>query len=585
MQTIVSELSNLVSDAFVRCGYDRDLGNVIISNRPDLCHYQCDGAFRGAKQYRKAPLAIASEVAGHLKGQAIFTEVSAVAPGFINLTLSDEKIVDYVNKMISQDSVGIPKTENVETIIIDYGGPNIAKPLHIGHLRAAIIGESLKRLMKFLGYHVIGDIHLGDWGLQIGLVIAELSERFPGYSCFSGDYHEGDALPSFTADDLNEIYPFASNKSKSDAQFSEKAHNFTFELQQGNAGFIALWKLILQTSVEDLKKNYDRLNVEFDLWLGESDADKYVGDVIALLNEKGLLEDSNGAKIVNIANESDRAPTPPAIIVKSDGAINYETTDIATILQRERDYSPDKIWYVVDKRQELHFIQVFRTSKMAGIAAENMELLHLGFGTMNGSDGKPYKTREGGIMRLSEMIETVTAGALEKMRESMHISLDMQQDVARKIGVAAIKFGDLINHRTKDYIFDLDKFLSFEGRTGTYILYTIARINSILKKAGYTEDGSACIGGIYSDSERGLLLKAVETGNVFWTAAGEKAPNYICENAYQIAAGFSQFYHENHILHESDEVRKTSWLNLCRFVRMLLTLHLDVLGIDTVEFM
>jgi arginyl-tRNA synthetase len=459
-------------------------------------------------------MVIAAQVAERLKENAAFAAVSAAVPGFINLTLSDDKITAYINGMISGENAGIPKAERIETIIIDYGGPNIAKPLHVGHLRAAIIGEAFKRLMRLLGCNVIGDVHLGDWGLQIGLVIAEMSERFPEYTCFGGVYKEGDALPPVTADDLNEIYPYASKKSKADKQFSDKAHNYTFKLQQGDAGFTAFWKYIWQVSVYDLKKNYEKLNVHYDLWYGESDADKYISEVIAILEEKGLLVMDSGAKIVDISSDTDKAAIPPAIIIKSDGAVNYETTDIATLLQRQRDFAPDKVWYAVDKRQELHFVQVFRTAKKAGIIPESTELSHFAFGTMNGSDGKPYKTRDGGVMRLSDLIENATAAALDKMRESNYAVSDDLREAAQKIGIAAIKFGDMVNQMTKDYIFDLDKFLSFDGKTGTYILYTITRINSILKKAEET-GGGLLIGGVYSEAERSLMLKVIQTGDIF----------------------------------------------------------------------
>ncbi len=584
METVIKELSAVVSDAFERCGYDRSLGSVIVSNRPDLCHYQCDGAFRGAKAYGKAPLAIASEVAELLKGNPVFAEAAAAAPGFINLTLSDEKITAYINEMISAENAGIPKAEKKETVIIDYGGANIAKPLHVGHLRPHIIGEALKRLMRLLGYNVIGDVHLGDWGLQMGLVIAELSERYPEYSCFSDGYREGDALPEITAEALNEIYPYASQKSKTDPAFNEKAHRITFELQQGKAGYVAVWKLIRRVSVNDFKESYRRLNVDFDLWYGESDADRYVGEAISILREKGLLCEDGGAQIVSVSEEGDKAQIPPAIIIKSDGAINYQTTDIATILQRKLDFSPDKIWYVVDKRQELHFTQVFRVSKKAGIAEEKTELAHLSFGTMNGADGKPYKTREGGVMRLSELLDNAASAAMEKMKDSDYAAEGDIKKAAEKIGVAAIKFGDMINQMSKDYVFDLDKFLSFEGKTGTYILYTITRINSILKKAEDSVSGKL-VAGIYSQAERSLMLRLIQTADAFWAAARDKAMNYVCENAYQIAAAFSMFYHDNHILSEADINKRASWLNLCRFVRSLLILHMDVLGIETVEAM
>lgn len=585
MELTAKRLTNIVAKAFEDCGYDPALGNTAVSDRPDLCQYQCNGAFSGAKQYHKAPFMIADDVAAKLKENPVFKSVEVVKPGFLNLTLTDKAIINIANEISKDENLGLKITENPQTIVIDYGGPNVAKPLHIGHLRAAIIGEAIKRLMRKLGHKVIGDVHLGDWGLQIGLVIAELSERNPDWNCFKDDYKEGEPVPELTAELLCDIYPFASKRSKTDEAFSEKAHKFTFELQNRKPGFIALWKEILRVSVADLKSNYEKLGVSFDLWYGESDADLFVPESIEILGNKGLLKDSDGAKIVEVALESDKAPVPPAIIVKSDGAVNYETTDIATILQRERDFKPDKIWYVVDKRQELHFTQVFRCSKMAEIIPESTELAHLGFGTMNGSDGKPYKTRDGGVMRLSDLIETVTKSAHESLEKSSYIDDAEKAETARKIGVAAVKFGDLINHRTKDYIFDLDKFLSFEGKTGPYLLYTVSRINSILKKAGVDVNSNAELTGVYSDSERELLLCILESSAAFSAAAEEKAPNFICENAYRIAAAFSKFYHDNRIIDEQDAEKRASWLALCLLTRKLIHMHLDILAIEPVENM
>lgn len=583
MNTIIEKLTEKMSSAFEQAGYDGGFGKVITSNRPDLCDFQCDGALKGAKQYRKSPMMIAEDVAKYLEGTEEFKSVSVVPPGFINLTISNEVILGFANGMAEDRNMGIPQLTDKETLIIDYGGANIAKPLHIGHLRTAIIGEALKRLMRLLGYKVIGDVHLGDWGLQIGLVIAELAQRNPGFSCFTVDYKDGDALPEITTDSLNEIYPFASKKSKEDAAFSEKAHQMTFELQKRTPGCIALWKEILNVSVSDLKLNYGKLGIDFDLWYGESDADEYIEKVISILEEKELLKESDGAKIVDVLEETDKRPIPPVIIIKSDGAVNYATTDIATLYQRQQDFAPEKVWYVVDKRQELHFLQVFRTTKKAEIVPQETELLHIGYGTMNGQDGKPYKTRDGGVMRLGDMVSTVTNSAKEKISTSEYMDGQSHEETARKIGVAAIKFGDLINHPSKDYIFDLDRFMSFEGKTGPYILYMIARINSLLAKT----EGADFTGitGIYADEDRELLLKILGTADTFWAAAREKAPNYIAENAYQIASVFSQFYHNNKIVAEKDKEKQSSWISLCLLVKSLLELHLDILGIEPVEFM
>ena len=578
-------LTQIVSDAFAACGYDPALGTVTLSDRQDLCQYQCNGAFAGAKLYRKAPFMIAQDVADKLNADSVFAKAEVVKPGFLNLTLKDEELLKLANAIATDPHLGLPQAETPETLLVDYGGPNVAKPLHIGHLRAAIIGEALKRLMRVMGHKVIGDVHMGDWGLQIGLVIAELSERYPEWRCFAEDYQEGEPVPALDAASLSEIYPFASQRSKTDAEFSEKAHRFTFDLQNHKPGFIALWKEILRVSVGDLKANYEKLNVDFDLWYGESDADPYLEPTLQIFRDKGLMEESNGAQVVSVVEETDKAPMPPAILIKSDGAVNYQTTDIATILQRQQDFQPDKIWYVVDQRQSLHFNQVFRATKKAGIVPDSVELEHLGFGTMNGTDGKPYKTRDGGVMRLSDMLQLVTDAALEKMNDSGYVDEADKKDLARKIGVAAVKFGDLINHRSKDYIFELDKFLSFEGKTGTYLLYTVTRINSILKKANVGYEEAIQLTGVYSDSERDLLLKILESSAAFRMAVEEKAPNFICENAYQLAVAFSRFYHDNRIIDETDPAKQASWLSLCRLTRNLLLLHFDVLAISPVEHM
>ncbi len=584
MKLLTEQLTRIVSDAFEKCGYDRTLGSVTVSDRQDLCQFQCNGAFGAAKQAHKPPFAVADEVAAVLRENAMFSKAEMVKPGFLNLSLSDEAILDGLRAVSADEFLGVPQAERPETIIIDYGGPNVAKPLHIGHLRSAIIGESLKRLARATGNRVLGDVHLGDWGLQIGLVIAELSERHPDWACFAEDFPADGEVPRLDADTLCEIYPFASKKSKADEAFSAKAHRATAELQTGRPGYLALWKEILRVSCEDLKKNYAALGVDFELWYGESDADKYLGELMERLKEKNLLRESDGALVVDVAEEGDKAPMPPMIVRKSDNSSIYATTDLATIIQREKDFAPDRIWYVVDKRQGLHFTQVFRCAKKAGLVPESTELCHIGFGTMNGADGKPYKTRDGGVMRLSDLIDTATKAAHEKMESSGFVSDDEKQGIARKIGVAAVKFGDLINNPAKDYIFDLDKFLSFEGKTGTYLLYTISRINSICKRLG-SESAEESFSGVYTGVERELALNILLTGEAFRRAMQEKAPNYICENAYQLAAVFSRFYHDNRIIDEPDAAKKATWISLIRLTRRLLLKHLDVLSIEPVEQM
>ncbi len=585
MKKITSLLSEVVARAFEECGYDSNLGVVTVSDRMDLCQFQCNGAFAGAKLYKKAPFMIANDVKAKLETSDIFSRVEVANPGFLNLTLTDEFLAGYINEIANDENLGIPQAEKEETIVLDYGGPNVAKPLHIGHLRSAIIGEAIKRIARATGRKVIGDVHLGDWGTPMGLVIAEYMERHPEWACFKEDFNpETDAMPELDVVELNEIYPFASGKSKENEEFKAKAHEITAKLQKKHLGYYALWKEIVKVSVADAKKSYDKLSVEFDLWYGESDADDYIDELVEILTDKGLLHESDGAMVVDVAEESDKVAMPPVIIKKADGSNIYATTDLATIIQRERDYSPERLWYLTDKRQALHFTQVFRCAKKAGIVSEETEMKHLGFGTMNGADGKPFKTRDGGVMRLSDLIETATEGALAKLADSEYISGN-KAEIAQKIGVAAIKFGDLSNHPTKDYVFDLDKFLSFDGKTGTYLLYTVTRINSILKKADIAYDEKRTIGGIYTDVERELALTLALSGEVFQRAFDEMTPSTICDNAYNIATSFSRFYHDNHILGEQDEAKKQSWLALSLVTRKLLTKHLDVLAIEYVENM
>lgn len=586
MKAITQILSEFVSQAFEIAGYDPSLGVVTASDRLDLCQFQCNGAFSAAKQYHKAPFIVAEQVAEVLKSDGIFSKAEVAKPGFLNLTLKDSYLLEHANAIAADPNLGIPMADKPSTIVLDYGGPNVAKPLHIGHLRSAIIGESIKRIARAAGHKVIGDIHLGDWGLQIGLVITELQVRYPEWRCFAADFDPAaDEIAPLNTALLSEVYPFASKKSKTDEEYAKKAHQATYELQNGRPGYIALWKEILRVSIEDMKGNYEKLGVTFDLWYGESTADRYVPRLMNILAEKNLLTESDGALIVEVADPEDKAPMPPVIVRKSDHSSNYATTDLATIIQREEDFHPDKIWYVVDNRQELHFTQVFRCAKKAGLVPPRTELEFLGFGTMNGADGKPYKTRDGGIMKLEDMIATVTAGAQEKLEASNFVDKADYQDIARKVGVAAIKFGDLINQRSKDYVFDLSKFFSFEGKTGTYLLYTITRINSILKKAGVPVNQPLPLTGVYTDSERELLLKILMGGDVFQRALAEKAPNYLCENAYQLANSFSKFYHDNHIIDEPDKGKKQSWLALISLVRQVLCKHLDLLGIEAVEHM
>lgn len=573
MKSITDQLSEILGNAFTKAGYEAKYGQAVISGRPDLCQFQCNGALPNAKLFKKSPMVIANEVVSFLADDEMIEKVEVAAPGFINIILSDEFLVSYLTQVFNDSHLGIPQAEHNEVVVLDYGNPNVAKPLHVGHLRSTIIGESLKRIIMATGRTAIGDVHLGDWGLPMGLVLAELDERY------------GADIPTLTTDMLNEIYPFASKKSKIDEAFLEKARTFTAQLQKKDPYLMEIWEKMIKLSVDDIRIIFDRLNATFDFWYGESDSSNYVPELLSILRDKKLLTNSEGAQVVMVAEDDDKSTIPPVIIIKSNGSEGYATTDVATIIQRQRDFNPDKIWYVVDHRQNLHFTQVFRAARKAELVPNNTELTHLCFGTVNGKDGKPFKTRDGGVMQLSELLDSVTEYAYQKMRTSNVFDEHERRENAEKIGVAAIKFGDLINHYSKDCIFDIDKFMASEGKTGVYLLYVIARINSILRKIPTSELPEKKINGIYSDSERDLIMVLSLSGIAFVSAYNEKAPNIVCENAYKIAVAFSKFYQENHIINEDNMEKKQSWLTLCEITKRVLEKHLYVLGIESVERM
>lgn len=587
MENLITQLSTLVEQKFESLGYDKEYGNVNVSNRPDLCQYQCNGGLRAAKVYKKAPLVIANEVVEALKEEEIFESVVAIAPGFINLTLKDSFLANYINEIYVDKRFGCKINENPMTVIVDYGGANIAKPLHVGHLRSAIIGESIKRLGRYLGHQVIGDVHLGDWGLQIGMVINEVERRQPNLpyfdESFTGEYP---VEAPFTIDELEDIYPKASKLAKSDEEAMSAAKKATAELQLGRRGYIALWKQIINVSVSDLKRNYGNLNVEFDLWKGESDANPYISDMVQYFNDNNYTYISEGALVIDVQEETDKKEMPPIIIQKSDGASLYGTTDLATIIERVKDYNPNEIIYVVDKRQGLHFEQVFRSAKKTKIVSENLKFEFVGFGTMNGSDGKPFKTREGGVMRLQDLISIIKENVKGKIKENDGISAEESDEIARIVGLAALKYGDLSNIPTKDYIFDIEKFSSFEGNTGPYILYTVVRIKSILNKAkAELGDFSNVISSPNSDVERDLMLILGKFNEVVEFSFKEKAPNKLCEFIYETSNIFNRFYHENKILTEEDKNKKISWLNLLTLTVNILETALDLLGMEAPERM
>ncbi len=584
MKKYIDILTEQLKDAFEARGYASDRVQASVSNRPDLCEYQCNGAMALAKSAGKAPIMIAEDVQQQLQGNPWIESADAVKPGFINLHVSGDALAEYLTQMDHSERFGMDAASPAKKIIIDYGGANVAKPLHIGHLRSAIIGESIKRICNFMGHEAIGDVHLGDWGLQMGQIIAELQERSPELEYFD-ESHTGDypSEPPFTISELEEIYPCASGKCKTDPVFAEKAHQCTADLQAGKPGYRAIWNHVLDVSVADLKKNYDALDVHFELWKKESDAQPYIPAMLEDMKKQGLLVESQGALIVDIAEETDKKELPPCIVVKSDGATLYSTTDLATLVERVKLFDPDYVIYVVDKRQELHFIQVFRTAKKAHIVGEEMDLYFLGFGTMNGSDGQPYKTREGGVMRLERLIGEINEAVLEKMKENREFDQSEAEETARIIGLAALKYADLSNQATKDYIFDLSRFTSFEGNTGPYILYTIVRIKSILKKYGKAPSGIIRFTG--EKAEKEIMMTISRFSEVVENAYQELAPHKICAYIYDLANAFNVFYHEIRILGEEDEAKKDSYLSLLELTRKILEQCIDLLGFAAPERM
>lgn len=594
MKTLIDLITEQVTNAFTGQGYDAKYGKVTLSNRPDLCEYQCNGAMAAAKEYKCAPFMISDKIAQALAENELFESVESVKPGFINMKVSPAYLAKYVSDMKADEGrFGCDKAAHPKTIIVDYGGANVAKPLHVGHLRSAVIGESIKRIGKFMGHHMIGDVHLGDWGLQMGLIIVELKERKPDLVYYDESYTgEYPKEAPFTISELEEIYPTASKKSKEDEAFREAAMEATSQLQAGRRGYRALLAHILDVSVTDLKKNYDNLNVSFELWKGESDAQPYIPDMVQMMKDKGFAYMSEGALVVDVKEDTDTKEIPPCIILKSDGASLYSTTDLATIVMRMQDYNPDAIIYLTDQRQSMHFVQVFRCARKTGLVGPDVELTHIGFGTMNGKDGKPFKTRDGGVMRLEYLLDEINEEMLKKItenqkeKENLDISEEEAKQTAKTVALAAVKYGDLSNQASKDYCFDIERFTSFEGNTGPYILYTIVRIKSILKK--YTAKNTlpdALILGAHSASEKNLMLVLSRFNAMMENAYEEKAPHKICAYIYELANAFNGFYHETKILSEEDLKVQASYIGLLVLTKNILETCIDVLGFSAPDRM
>ena len=590
MESLLQKMTAAAGAAFEQCGIDPALGKVNLSNRPDLCEYQCNGALAAAKQLHKNPIEIAESVAAVLKGDPLFAAAEAVRPGFINLTLAPEAVAAYLNERRGDARLGAKPLGEGKTAVLDYGGANVAKPLHVGHLRSAIIGESLKRLYAFLGYEAIGDVHLGDWGLQMGLVIEAVKDAQPDLPYFDPDFTgEYPSEAPFSIADLEAIYPAASARAKTDEAFSARAHAATFRLQNGDPGYTALFRHVLNVSKADLKKNYDALDVHFELWKGESDVQPYIAGMMAEFERQGILKESEGARVIEVARPEDTKEIPPCLVQKSDGAWLYATTDLATLVEREKLYHPDEYCYVTDKRQSMHFEQVFRAARLSGIVPADRVLFHLGYGTMNGKDGKPFKTRSGGVLRLEYLLDDVTSAVYERM-SAADMPEEEKRRVAKIIGLAALKYGDLSNQATKDYVFDTERFTSFEGNTGPYILYTIVRIASILNKYAAAE-------GISSEKLPQTILPAGDAGEkelqrllcgageVIEAAFAEKAPHKLCLYIYDVANAFNSFYHEHRILTEEDEAKKASWIALLGETKHVLSVIIGLLGFEAPERM
>lgn len=592
MKKIIDVLQEVMEGGFEQAGYDKKFGFVTVSNRPDLCQYQCNGAMAAAKQYKMAPFQIAEKVVEAVKENDVFEKIEMVKPGFINITVSGKLLVDFGKAMMTEEKFGIPAPEKERTVVIDYGGANVAKPLHVGHLRPAIIGESVKRICRFMGDKVIGDVHLGDWGLQIGLIINEVRHRQPELPYFDADFTgEYPKEAPFTISDLEQIYPHASGYAKEHEDYMQEAQQITAQLQEGHPGYIALWQHILSVSIEDLKKNYDKLDVHFDLWKKESDAQPYIPDMVEKMKAEGLAYMSEGALVVDVTEEGDKKELPPCLIVKSNGASLYATTDLATIVEREKLFQPDEIIYLADKRQSLHFTQVFRVAKKAKITRPEVGLVFIGFGTMNGKDGKPFKTRDGGVLRLQALREQINEEVYKKMMENRDYEETEAREISETVGLAALKYGDLSNQASKDYIFDIERFASFEGNTGPYILYTIVRIKSLLAKysqngGSVTEKGEAeKLMTPDSRSEINLYLTLAKFGDMMEAAYNEKAPHKICQFIYELSENFNHFYHENSILANENEEQKASYIQLLILVKNVLEQCIDLLGFQAPEKM
>lgn len=581
--SIIKELEKQVEKKIEESGYEIDNFKLQVTNRPDLGEYQINDAMQLAKKYHKNPREIAEDIKEKLEELNIFTNINIAGPGFINVSLSDEFLINIIEKMSTDIESNIDKQEK-KTIVLDYGGANVAKALHVGHLRSANIGEALKRLARLLGHTVISDAHLGDYGRPLGLVILEIKKRYPNLEYFNeeytGDYKDVE-LP-ITNKDLEEIYPIASTKAKEDEAYLEEARIITTKLQNHERGYYDIWQRIIEISKEEIKKVYDELNVYYDLWEGESNAAEYVDELIEILESKNLVEISDGAKIIDVKEEDDKSPMPPLLLVKSNGSISYETTDLATILERKKKIDPDEIWYCVDGRQQLHFEQVFRATRKANLVSDDVKLEYIGFGTMNGKDGKPFKTRDGGVMSLKSLIDEVKKETEKRINKDIVAEENIEETVDN-IAISTLKYADLIPFRTTDYIFDPEKFSEVEGKTGPYLLYSTVRMASLLNKA--KDEKQTTYKKVKNKTDRDIILTLLELPNVLTRSFEMKSLNEIADYLYDLTSKYNKFYSENKVLTEEDEDLKESWLVLTNTVYKANLLLLDTLGLKVPEKM
>lgn len=581
--SIIKELEKQVEKKIEESGYEIDNFKLQVTNRPDLGEYQINDAMQLAKKYHKNPREIAEDITEKLEELNIFTNINIAGPGFINVSLSDEFLINIIEKMSTNIESNIDKQEK-KTIVLDYGGANVAKALHVGHLRSANIGEALKRLARLLGHTVISDAHLGDYGRPLGLVILEIKKRYPNLEYFNeeytGDYKDIE-LP-ITNKDLEEIYPIASTKAKEDEAYLEEARIITTKLQNHERGYYDIWQRIIEISKEEIKKVYDELNVYYDLWEGESNAAEYVDELIEILESKNLVEISDGAKIIDVKEDDDKSPMPPLLLVKSNGSISYETTDLATILERKKKIDPDEIWYCVDGRQQLHFEQVFRATRKANLVSDDVKLEYIGFGTMNGKDGKPFKTRDGGVMSLKSLIDEVKKETEKRINKDIVAEENIEETVDN-IAISTLKYADLIPFRTTDYIFDPEKFSEVEGKTGPYLLYSTVRMASLLNKA--KDEKQTTYKKVKNKTDRDIILTLLELPNVLTRSFEMKSLNEIADYLYDLTSKYNKFYSENKVLTEEDEDLKESWLVLTNTVYKANLLLLDTLGLKVPEKM